>query len=557
MPAHYGPQRQLFDPSRSRGRHWNHPHHQARHGPNEFAEFRNQCLYLDRVAEKVVAETKMDDVEKLQKGAFRKRLESICQYAFHTAYPEAKGEVFLRGFGSLESGFATKGSDVDLGISFSTDFAEPSTTFARDFPRILEQSLLHASIGTRLLTRTRVPILKICEEPDSELFAALKEERKKWDDLSDEQKYPGPDTNDTVGATADPGGLQTTPATPLNSLIELKSVKRLKHVAVERYCEEYTNLAYECIKNGSLDITTARKYFLEGLQESLQKAVSEKVESLASQNVNLQIMKTEILKASKDMPPADAEEKVEKRWTREKARGPLDFPKSGVGIQCDINFSSQLGSHNTELLRCYSLCDDRVAVVILFVKAWAKQRQINSAYSGTMSSYGYVLMVLHFLMNVESPPIIPNLQYEWPEKHTTEEVNGYSVKFLRDPALVAELCSQPQWKGNQSSVGIILRNFFKYYAGTAAPHMQPNHRFNWMRDVISIRTPGGAIAKDQKGWTVAKTTHTEQVSDSAICTVFKIQLTLRRPLSASGICSQLKIHSRPITTSHALSRTRA
>ena len=47
----------------------------------------------------------------------------------------------------------------------------------------------------------------------------------------------------------------------------------------------------------------------------------------------------------------------------------------------------------------------------IFVKVWAKARKINTPYHGTLSSYGYVLMVLHYLMNVAKPPVIPNLQH--------------------------------------------------------------------------------------------------------------------------------------------------
>lgn len=37
-------------------------------------------------------------------------------------------------------------------------------------------------------------------------------------------------------------------------------------------------------------------------------------------------------------------------------------------------------------------------------------RKINSPYKGTLSSYGYVLLVIYFLVHVKSPPVLPNLQ---------------------------------------------------------------------------------------------------------------------------------------------------
>lgn len=37
-------------------------------------------------------------------------------------------------------------------------------------------------------------------------------------------------------------------------------------------------------------------------------------------------------------------------------------------------------------------------------------RKINSPYKGTLSSYGYVLLVIYFLVHVKNPPVLPNLQ---------------------------------------------------------------------------------------------------------------------------------------------------
>lgn len=37
-------------------------------------------------------------------------------------------------------------------------------------------------------------------------------------------------------------------------------------------------------------------------------------------------------------------------------------------------------------------------------------RKINSPYQGTLSSYGYVLLVIFFLVHVKNPAVLPNLQ---------------------------------------------------------------------------------------------------------------------------------------------------
>ncbi len=194
----------------------------------------------------------------------------------------------------------------------------------------------------------------------------------------------------------------------------------------------------------------------------------------------------------------------------------LEIPKSGVGIQCDINFSNHLAVQNTLLLRCYNQCDARVKPMVLAVKAWAKHREINSPYHGTLSSYGYVLMVLHFLANVASPPVVPNLQQAWkyPKPGTWSQpvceevwIDGHDVRFWRDEAEISELARKGLLTRNQQPLGELLRQFFEYYA-QQGPHVS-NGGYAWAMDVLSIRTAGGILSKKTKGWTGARTTVVE------------------------------------------------
>jgi terminal uridylyltransferase len=202
-------------------------------------------------------------------------------------------------------------------------------------------------------------------------------------------------------------------------------------------------------------------------------------------------------------------------WTRERQAGPLDFPKDGVGIQCDINFFNPLGLHNTQLLRCYSLCDVRVQPMVLFVKLWAKRRRVNSSYSGTLSSYGYVLMVLHYLINVAQPPVLPNLQHSWrpnanctPQGANRAEVDGWTVDFWRNEDEILSAIANGQMVSNQESLGSLLAGFFQYYSslGGSGGKGRP---FHWTREVLSLRTQGGILTKDQKGWVKAATEESE------------------------------------------------
>ena len=184
----------------------------------------------------------------------------------------------------------------------------------------------------------------------------------------------------------------------------------------------------------------------------------------------------------------------------------LEFPKTGAGVQCDINFSAHLALENTALLRCYSHTDPRVRPLVLFVKNWAKARGINSGYRGTLSSYGYVLMMLHYLVNVANPFVCPNLQLLAPSReHGPVLCKGRDVSFWRDEAEIIRLAQSRQLNNNQESIGSLLRGFFEYYAQTGMMSTGTQRGFEWGREVLSLRTSGGLVTKHSKGWTGAKT----------------------------------------------------
>ncbi|XP_044717807.1 cid1 family poly A polymerase domain-containing protein [Hirsutella rhossiliensis] len=185
---------------------------------------------------------------------------------------------------------------------------------------------------------------------------------------------------------------------------------------------------------------------------------------------------------------------------RDKYRDDLEFPTSGAGVQCDINFSAHLALHNTALLRCYSHTDPRVRPMVLFVKHWAKARGINSGYRGTLSSYGYVLMVLHYLVNVVQPSNPSPVEIE-----TTLWCRGRNIQFWRNEREILHLAGTKQLNHNAESLGNLLRGFFEYFAHTGILSSGVGKGFDWGRDVLSLRAQGGLLTKQEKGWTGAKT----------------------------------------------------
>ncbi|KAK4048449.1 hypothetical protein OIV83_004795 [Microbotryomycetes sp. JL201] len=166
-------------------------------------------------------------------------------------------------------------------------------------------------------------------------------------------------------------------------------------------------------------------------------------------------------------------------------------PTSSVpfGMSCDIGFENRLALENTRLLRTYSLVDPRLRVLVLFLKVWTKRRKINNPYRGTLSSYGFVLLVIHFLAQVKKPPVLPNLQ-QLPLTKSVPlqelELDGNDVTFFDD------LDTLPQvWQcTNYDNVGDLLIEFFRYFSKD----------FTYNLSVISIRSEAGCLTKESKGW---------------------------------------------------------
>jgi len=149
-------------------------------------------------------------------------------------------------------------------------------------------------------------------------------------------------------------------------------------------------------------------------------------------------------------------------------------PGLPLGIACDIGFENRLALENTRLLMCYAMIDPtRVRTMVLFresavatdicahpltppdslnqLKYGAREgeissfsdayshlnfccdRKINSPYKGTLSSYGYVLLVIYFLVHVKNPPVLPNLQQMPPLRPISTVRLAYRVLASRRP----------------------------------------------------------------------------------------------------------------------------
>ena len=710
-----------------------------------------QFTLLEELCSTIVADAEIETAEIMEKENFRLMIEQVArsvitehertQNGFHSFPPES---VQLKCFGSLASGFATKASDMDLGVLSPLSALQPDAPGAQ-IPRLVEKAFLDIGLGARLLTQTRVPIIKVCERPPEELRLALVAERAKWergttDDPDDDEAHEAHEAHEA----SDPHPVEDVQGqpeahSPKDSATREQSLQKLKQSGTSDL-SAYYGLAKRLLRKlGGRDITHSNiaefrvedakllnevaLAFVEGLadttlrdrllryrsfnryelvshdshlrtllgvltqvegehmamtwesrpfqekdksreaaaesavrswravqdkpeygrdplfyQKELQLAV-EQLKKIASIQVLLlaqaqsesaanycsralrllhdlgghdsraradtilptlihhyiagisnhaireqvqdfqqthrvnnlraigrrhkslqlaheyemclkkglytddaaakvrqyvDLLRAPIAKSPSagysngmiPLPPDSASLLSEVRLLgdpsraapnqqRDRYSSALEFPKSGVGVQCDINFSAHLAVQNTLLLRCYSHCDPRVRPLVLFVKHWAKVRRINSAYRGTLGSYGYVLMMLHYLVNVAQPFVLPNLQQLarpadpglTPQQvEETVRCKGCNIQFWRDEAEITRLARDNALTQNREPVGQLLCGFFEYYARGGTPMSAlPCRSFDWGRDVLSLRTHGGLLSKQAKGWTGAKT----------------------------------------------------
>lgn len=532
-----------------------------------------QVSYLEDLAKVEILKAEISPEEFLEKQALRQSLELVCQrtvseYEMHRDRDAAfvSDSVELRCFGSLSTTFATKSSDMDLILVSPMSQPQPSSPES-NLPRLIEKALLDLGYGARLLTRTRVPIIRFCEKPTPELATLLLAERTRYEKERDapppdpkveetrkrkEKRLEKPDLtvpqnppNDAAANQATVGAERQNIAKPddtqghnasesakssRESTSDTAQVKSRTSSQIESEGQSKKPMNDREGDDPSLadkpDIERARLYKLaikDGWYEPAERRVVKHFISAFERHGVQTVQRNELQTQPSERrdPKPHNDEQLEKaraalqdlpnilgRYRLPPAAHPLDFPKEGVGIQCDINFSNHLALHNSHLLKCYASCDPRVRQMVLFVKAWSKKRKINTPYHGTLSSYGYVLMVLHYLVNVANPPVVPNLQVSplvLQDDMSAKEVSleGYNIQFFRNEEKILDLAHRGQLTFNQEPLGSLLQGFFHYFAQQG--YGSPSGGFAWTQDALSLRTIGGTLPKQAKGWTGAKT----------------------------------------------------
>eukprot|EP00644_Phytophthora_capsici_P004174 jgi/Phyca11/527173/estExt2_fgenesh1_pm.C_PHYCAscaffold_170043 len=153
-------------------------------------------------------------------------------------------------------------------------------------------------------------------------------------------------------------------------------------------------------------------------------------------------------------------------------------------VACDVCVGGINALLNTALLKCYGQVDPRVRPLVFAVKYWAKLRGINDPVNGTLSSYGYTLLLIFFLQSQYAEMQLPAVLSLFQDLQSQTKVSALLDRLEKFPTM--EL-SSTFGTSEMNSVGALLGGFFDFYA----------HRFNMEDEVASIRV-GRALPKTTK-----------------------------------------------------------
>jgi len=209
-------------------------------------------------------------------------------------------------------------------------------------------------------------------------------------------------------------------------------------------------------------------------------------------------------------------------------------------LECDLSMQNPLACVNTSLLLSYSHVQPDIRVLAAVIKLWAKNRDINSPSKHTLSSYGYILMLLYFLTTHQvsddgtisslfssnggiskGKPIVPNLQSVdpgyilKPGSHYQEISNKPSSQnFVMTHPLESTLSintyffeinnesikkkAQDLFRPLLKDSALLLAAFFRFYA----------YEFDFKKHVVSLNATirKGPVERESKceseGWKV-------------------------------------------------------
>ena len=213
---------------------------------------------------------------------------------------------------------------------------------------------------------------------------------------------------------------------------------------------------------------------------------------------------------------------------------PYNDDGEDILVECDLSLQNPLACLNTSLLNAYSLISPTTCVLASIIKRWAKNRGINNPSQYTLSSYGYVIMLIYFLTSKdfdkngfvrehadEPNPILPNLQLVdpmWAQNPSSGPYREMSAKPKTPDTMICHPTEARYFVNSyfyrsgleglkkfsseshfaKTATGALLASFFHYFA----------YGFDYHKTVVSLNMKHSApplekeIKAEEDGWSM-------------------------------------------------------
>jgi DNA polymerase sigma len=149
---------------------------------------------------------------------------------------------------------------------------------------------------------------------------------------------------------------------------------------------------------------------------------------------------------------------------------------SSMKVPCciDITINNVAGINNSELFKTYFSLDHRVWELYKLVRIWSKRKGINNSRYGYYSDYAMRILVIFYLQQVVSPPVLPCLtELATPADHSIFKTYRYKAKGVMEADYInygfehnaekLDKIMKEQFSANHANLISLFEGFLHYY----------------------------------------------------------------------------------------------